>query len=147
MPRKARLQSVCVRFRALGRQWTHGRRHGEQNTSVRPLPQRRATGSQSAVAAIGRHDNLASNCAACSGCFIDLRFRLVMTPSNEPIRLAQRESSDDLESVAAQCAESLRLDPDSVPSLMRLGPILHRLGRYDAAIDALSRAVALEPSL
>ena len=71
-----------------------------------------------------------------------------MTPSTEPLRLAQwQESYDDLESVAAQCAESLRRDPDSVRSLLRLGPVLHRLGRYHAAIDALSRAVALEPTL
>jgi Flp pilus assembly protein TadD len=68
--------------------------------------------------------------------------------STEPLlRLARwHESNNDLESAAAQYAESLVRDPDSVPVLLRLGTILHRLGRYDGAVDAFRRAAGLAPT-
>jgi Flp pilus assembly protein TadD len=61
--------------------------------------------------------------------------------------LADRhESNDDLESAAASCAESLRRDPDNVQMLVRMGSILHQLGRTDGAIGAFERAVAVAPA-
>lgn len=64
------------------------------------------------------------------------------------LRLARwNESNNDLESAASNYAESLRRDPDSVQVLLRMGSLLHRLGRHDGAIDAFKRAARLAPSL
>ena len=64
------------------------------------------------------------------------------------LRLARwHESNNDLESAAAQYAESLHRDADNVQVLLRLGSILHRLGRHDSAVDAFNRAAALAPTL
>ena len=57
------------------------------------------------------------------------------------------QQSNDLESAAARYAESLRREPDNVQVLLRLGSILHRLGRHDGAVDAFNRASALAPTL
>jgi len=57
------------------------------------------------------------------------------------------ESNNDLESAVLNYAESLRRDPDSVQVLLRMGSLLHRLGRHDSAVDAFKRAARLAPSL
>lgn len=64
------------------------------------------------------------------------------------LKLARwHESNNDLESAVLNYAESLRRDPDSVQVLLRMGSLLHRLGRHDGAIDAFKRAAGLAPGL
>jgi cytochrome c-type biogenesis protein CcmH/NrfG len=145
MPRKTCLHLTRVRVCALGQDGTQARRHGEQNTSVRGSPQRGTTTSrgrprQRIGCTLAGMLALVRTRVPAYDRFVDARPQtLDMTQQSigHLLRLARwHESNNDLESAAAQYAESLHRDADNVQVLLRLGSILHRLGRHDSAVDA-----------
>lgn len=56
-----------------------------------------------------------------------------------------RVTVDKLDDALKDCQESLRLRPDSAPTMSTLGLVYFRLGRFDDAIKTYSAALQIEP--